>query len=248
MKLNEVLDTSLLVGYHLLCNGADVYRVEQSIDYVCKAYGVEDIHAFAIPGSIVVTVSSKGESLTKTKRIVKRNINLDAVERLAAFSRYICTNKPEYPEVLERMEEISAAPVWGKGWLYGAHMLAGASFCLFFGGSFRDSLISALIGAFIMFMTRFMQRLDLSAFFITILCSFSAAFIGSKTGGLFPELFHSDKIVIGSIMLLVPGIALANSMRDFIASDTMSGLSRMAEALFVALGVAIGVAVAMYVV
>ena len=47
-------------------------------------------------------------------------------------------------------------------------------------------------------------------------------------------------------MLLVPGLALANSMRDFIASDTMSGLSRMTEALFVAVGVALGVAVAMF--
>ncbi|MEG2441624.1 MAG: threonine/serine exporter family protein [Acetivibrio sp.] len=246
MELDEVLDASILIGYHLLCNGADVYRVEQSIDYICDAYGVKEVHSFAIPSSIVVTISDGRVSLTKTKRILNRQTNLNRVEKLTGLSRYICAARPEYPVILNQIEEILSLPVWGLGWQYGAHFLAGSSFCLFFGGNFWDCLISGVIGAFIMFVTQGLQKLHANSFFINIICSFFAALMGGKISSFFPELFHADKIIIGGIMLLVPGLALANSMRDFIASDTMTGLSRMAESLFVAVGVAFGVACAMF--
>lgn len=245
MNLKEILEASITVGYYLLCNGADIYRVEQSIDYICQAYGLTDIHVFAIPSSIVVTIADGSESLTTSRRITGHRTNLDCVEQLTGLSRYICENTPGYEEIIERMDAIRKRPIWGTPWQYGAHMLAGASFCIFFGGTVPDSLVCALLGAFIMFLTKYMHSLNANGFFINILCSFSAAFIGGKAAPLSKGYLHADSIIIGSIMLLVPGLALANSMRDFISSDTMTGLSRMTEALFVALGVALGVAFAM---
>ncbi len=246
MKLEEVLDTSILIGYHLLCNGADVYRVEQSIDYICQAYGAKEINAFAIPSSIVVTISDGTISLTKTKRILKHKTNLDRVEKLAGLSRFICTAKPSYQIVIERVDEILALPMWNIRSQYCAQMLAGASFCIFFGGNLVDSLVSACIGALVMFLSKKLETVNANSFFINIICSFCVAFISGKIGALSNGYLNTDSITIGGIMLLVPGLALANSMRDFIASDTMSGLSRMTEALFVAIGVALGVAVAMF--
>jgi uncharacterized membrane protein YjjP (DUF1212 family) len=53
-----------------------------------------------------------------------------------------------------------------------------------------------------------------------------------------------DKIIIGAIMLLVPGIAITNAMRDVLAGDFLTALSRLAEVLIVAMGISIGVAIA----
>ena len=49
---------------------------------------------------------------------------------------------------------------------------------------------------------------------------------------------HTDKIIIGSIMLLVPGIAITNVMRDVLAEDFLTALTRLAEVLIVAVGIA----------
>lgn len=49
-----------------------------------------------------------------------------------------------------------------------------------------------------------------------------------------------DKIIIGALMLLVPGVAVTNSMRDIIAGDLIAGLMKMVEALMVATAIAIG--------
>lgn len=245
MKLEEILDASILIGYHLLCNGADVCRVEQSINYICEAYEVKEVHAFAIPSSIVVTISDQTHSLTKSKRILKQQNNLNRVKLLSDLSRYICAAKPSYEIIMSKIEGILSLPVWGIKWKYGAHTLAGAAFCIFFGGTFYDSLISACIGALLMFLMHLFNRLHANRFFIDIICSFMIAFIGGKTGAISNGFFNADSIIIGDIMLLVPGLALANSMRDFISNDTMTGLSRLSEALFVAISIALGVACAM---
>ncbi len=50
-----------------------------------------------------------------------------------------------------------------------------------------------------------------------------------------------DIIIIGSIMSLVPGVAITNAMRDTISGDFISGLSRGMEAVFSALAIAFGV-------
>ena len=41
-------------------------------------------------------------------------------------------------------------------------------------------------------------------------------------------------------MLLVPGLAITNAIRDTIAGDLVSGLARAIEAFLVAIGIAIG--------
>ncbi|MDK2808761.1 MAG: hypothetical protein PWP24_1498 [Clostridiales bacterium] len=247
MKLEEILDASILIGFHLLSNGADVSRVEQSITYLCSAYGIKESEAFVIPSSIVVTIQDGATSLTKTKRVLTHQINLDRVEKISGLSRYICTARPEYAIIKSRMEEILLLPRFPLKWRYFAHLLTGASFCIFFGGTLFDALAAGLIGLLILFVSNFFERIKANPFFQTIIVSFLIALISRILAHTTQGFFHSDLIIIGDIMLLVPGLALANSMRDFIASDTMTGLSRLTEALFVAIGVALGVAFAMYV-
>lgn len=244
MELDEVLDASIQVGYELLKNGAEIYRVEQSIMYICGAFGVKEIEAFAIPSSIVVTVSDGHQSLTKSKRVHMGKRDLDKIARLTDLSRCICREHLSYRETMDRLEEIKNAPVYSTALLYAAYMVVGASFTMFFGGKWQDGLVGAWAGVEIHFLSRILGKLNVNGFFVNIICGFTAAFTAlflEKTFGV----FNSDMIIIGTIMLLVPGLALTNSMRDFISSDTVAGVSGVIEALFVAMGIAIGVAFAM---
>ncbi len=49
-----------------------------------------------------------------------------------------------------------------------------------------------------------------------------------------------DKTIIGSIMLLVPGLTITNAIRDTIAGDLLSGITKAAEAFLVAISIAVG--------
>lgn len=51
---------------------------------------------------------------------------------------------------------------------------------------------------------------------------------------------HYDKIIIGNIMLLIPGLAFCNGLRDLIVGDTISGGLSLCNALLCALAIALG--------
>ncbi len=245
MTIEEILNASVTVGYHLLISGAEVSRVEQSMQYICKAYGIGDMHIFAIPSSIVVTISDGTTSLTTSRRVRRIQTNLDHMEQYNELSRYICNLKPDYEEIQEKIHEIEKRTPWGFFLRLISHMGVAMSFCIFFGGTLADGIVAAFVGAIIMLCSCFFYNVDANPFFTNLVCSFMAAFISRLVSSTPMFSLHSDKIIIGSIMLLVPGLALANAMRDFISSDTVTGISRATEAILVATGLAIGVAIAM---
>ena len=57
--------------------------------------------------------------------------------------------------------------------------------------------------------------------------------------GMFPVL-HMDKIMIGDIMLLIPGLMFTNAIRDVLLGDTISASMRLVEALLLAAALALG--------
>lgn len=244
MELDEILDASIQVGYELLRNGAEIYRVEQSIRYICEAYGTKEIEAFAIPSSIVVTVSDGHQSLTKSKRVSIEKRDLDKIKRLTDLSRCICREHLTYQETMQRLAEIKNGPVFSPVMQSFAYMVVGFSFTMFFGGKYQDGLAGAAVGIEIYFLTRLLGKIRVNGFFVNIICGFAASVTARLLRNTF-GIFNSDVITIGTIMLLVPGLVIANSMRDFISTDTMAGMLQLIEALFTATGIAIGVAFAM---
>ena len=58
---------------------------------------------------------------------------------------------------------------------------------------------------------------------------------------------HVDSIIIGTIMLFIPGLAFGNAVRDMLFGDTISGLIQFVQAIMTAVMVAFGFIVAIMV-
>lgn len=246
MTNKELLKITSRIGSMLIEYGAEIYRVEDSLNRIAFAYGfgTEEKHMeiFAIPTLLIVALND-GDRLpiSQTKRIVNRSTNLDRVDKLNNLSRYICTVKPE-PEIIERhLDEISKRSVYGIPVQFMSFGVVGAVFALFFGGEFPDAIVAGILSIFIFFISKFVNKIKPSVFFQSVICSMviaSCAVIISRIG--LTDGF--DKVIIGSSMNLVPGITLTNCMRDFIAGDFLAGLYTMIEAILVAVGMAVGAA------
>lgn len=79
---------------------------------------------------------------------------------------------------------------------------------------------------------------------------FFSEFLASLIIGVISMLFvkigigeQLDKIIIGSVMPLVPGLLITNAVRDLMAGHLVSGLSKGAEAFLTAFAIGAGVAV-----
>ncbi|MDE5978235.1 MAG: threonine/serine exporter family protein [Turicibacter sp.] len=245
MNFNQLLNISTQLGKMLLENGAEIYRVEESIRRIGLAYGAKEVDVYAVPNTIIVTLmTTENINLTKTKRIHDRSTNLDKVERLNHLCRHICQTTPKLELVYEELKEIQNRPIYSFRVQLFAYALTSSMFTLFFGGTILDAFCSLLIGPLIKVVSYYLNKFHTNPFFVTILCSFMCAFLST----LFCRLRmgqHVDKMIIGLVMNLVPGVAITNSVRDIIAGDFIAGQTKMTEALLTATSIALGTGVAL---
>ena len=240
MTQEQLLGCALDIGEHMLTGGAEVGRVEATIRYICPAYGCCRTDVFTITSSIVVSIwDEEGNFSTQTRRITGTRTDLTRVHRLNDLSREICAGKPDYEYVRDKIAKICSQPAYPL-WLEAlASALIGFSFTIFFGGSFWDALPAALLGLCLRYCTWLLQRCAMNQIFINVVASFGlslSAILLTRIGiGVDPT-----KIIIGNIMLLIPGIALTNSIRDMISGDIMTGMLRFLDAVLVAAAIAAG--------
>ena len=117
--------------------------------------------------------------------------------------------------------------------------LATGAFCIYFGGSIADALVSGIIGLIILKI----PKSGVGVFAYALLQSTVAGILSYIP--LFLGLAVSpDKIMIGTVMLLIPGITMGNAVRDVMYCDTLSGVIEFTESVFTALAIAFGFSLA----
>ena len=247
MKNELVLSKILEIGELMLIAGGEVSRVEDTISRICCAYGMTEIHVFSITSSIVVTVTTEeGHVITQTRRIHTQDTDFTRLELLNELSRELCSNPQEEAYIQKKLDEICQVSEYSK-WIYVfAYALISASFTVFFGGSFWDAAASAPIGVLLYFLVRFNRRINMNYIVSNLICSLlgGAAAVVLVRIGLGQNI---DKIVIGNIMPLIPGLAFTNAIRDMINGDVMAGTGRLCESVLTAIALAVGFTVTLLV-
>ena len=241
----SVLESALDVGEAMLQSGAEILRVEDTVRRICQAYGGGSVNVFSILSLIIVNwKDKKGENTTLVRRVYSYATDLCRLEQLNALSRDICENTPECNEVVKRVEAIMCSPnrkVSRKKVM--GYILTAAPFAIFFGGNMRDAIAAGIVGALLCLWDFVFAAGSRNRVVYTF---FSSVFAGtvcilSVIAGI---AVHADKVMIGVIMLLIPGISLVNSLRDMMIGDIMAGILRLAEALMMSVAIAAGFGVA----
>ncbi len=236
--LTEILSLSLDVGEAMIKCGGEISRVEDTIQRICKSYGVSYIEVYAINSLILATLRDDHTSVTESRRITYINNNLLELEAVNELSREICKQNRSRKEILQKIEE--AKRVKNKSLICFGHLLAAFSFTLFFQGSYLDALFSACIAFFIYLIRTYFDQKRINQIVYNFIVSFIIGFLAlcfSKIG----SLIHFDKMIIGDIMLLIPGLSLFISIHDIFKGDTLSGTNRFIEGVFLALSIAGGI-------
>ncbi len=121
-------------------------------------------------------------------------------------------------------------------------MLATGAFCIYFGGNITDALFSGIAGIIITYIPY--NRNSFNIFSKTLIestlsgiISFIPSLIGINT--------HPDKIMIGTIMLLIPGMSIGSAMKDLMSGNLIAGILQLTEAIITALAITIGFAIAL---
>ena len=240
MDYSGLLDLAMKLGYRLAMSGAETFRIEESINRVLSSYGVS-AEVFAIPNLLLINIETPdGQTLTRMRRIGIHGNDLDAVERYNSISRRICRDLPSPAEAIawihtsDASRRIYRLPFHLLGCFLGA-----SGFALFYGGDLSDFICSGICGILVGLVNAFMAQTKVNTFFSTIVSAFILSFAGYTMGALHIAT-NTDPIIIGALMILVPGLLFTNAMRDIIFGDINSGINRIVQVLLIAMAIALG--------
>ena len=228
-EAEQYLYYAMTIGEQLLCCGAEVGRVEDTIRRICLAYGATRAEDFGI--------------CTQTRRVPGMSNDLGRLDDLNQLSRYICEYRPKPEEIQKGLEKIRDKQGYSFKTQILIYAVISGSFSVFFGGDVNDMIASALIGIALKLFEAFVKKGALNSLLTVLLCCGAGGVLSNLTV-LIGLGHHADLISIGNIMLLIPGIAFTNSLRDMFSGDTITGLIRCMEALLLALVVGLGFTVA----
>ncbi len=238
-----VLETAMEAGHILLENGAEIFRVEETMDRICRHFGVKSDNFFVLSNGIFATGGDgKERTFAKVQHIPVRAARLDRVVAVNQLSREVEEKNLTIGEVQARLRQIQDMP--GKSELMQilASGVGSGCFCYLFGGSLMDSAAAFAAG------------LILYVYVLRVSSPHLSKIVGNIGGGALVTLIcilcyrlgfgeHLNHMIIGSIIPLVPGVPFTNGIRDIADGDYISGAVRLLDAILVFLCIAIGVGV-----
>lgn len=238
--MNKKFDLAMDIGEQMLVCGAEVHRVEDSLDRIFRAMGAVRVDVFIITSSMVVTAHTEnGDAFTETRRIKDTGIDYERLHSLNALSRKICSEDMSADDIERALSEIDGAGGYPTYLTIICYSLIAGAFTLFFGGAWMEALVSLFVGFAVSLVVIACDKIVKNKIFAKFMSSLIATFLAyaAFSFGIIPDI---DKVIIGNIMTLVPGIGLTNAIRDLFVGDSIAGLLRTVEACLTAVAIAAG--------
>ncbi len=226
MKNDEIFSLSLDIGEAIIRCGGEIHRAEDTIKRINRAYG-NSCNVFAIPSLIIAQSSNK----IQLRKIDAESTDLAELARLNELSRRLCYEDNE--EINITRKKLYSKPLEAIG-----VCIATAAFCIFFNGTIIDALFSSVIGLVITYSPY--KKISFPLFSSNLIDAFIAGIL-AHIPLILGLSVNPDKIIVGTIMLLVPGLTVVNAMRDMMNGDLVSGLFELFNAIMSALGIALGI-------
>lgn len=236
-----VIDACLLAGKIMMQSGAETYRAEDTMSRMAAAHGIVHSHSYVTPTSILFAAG--GENPTRFVRINERSTDLEKVARVNDISRKMVNGDLTVKEATLALSALEKANLSFPVWLQIlAAAVASGCFLIMFKGIWADFFAAFIAGGLGFSSLLLIHHLTRVKFFAEFVSSFLIAVLALVfvSLGLGEQL---DKIIIGSVMPLVPGLIITNAVRDLMAGHFVSGVSKGAEAFLTAFAIGAGVAV-----
>lgn len=239
----DIMEVCLLAGRIMLQSGAETYRVEDTMMRIASSFGAKESHSYVTPTGIMFSIESDESTQTKLARITDRTTDLHKVTLVNSISRKISNGELTMADAYQELMDIkNSSPTYSVPIQIIAAAIASGCFLIMFNGTWSDFLPALVAGGTGLISFIYAQKLVPIKFF--------SEFVASLIIGLLSLIFVNigwgtelDKIIIGSVMPLVPGLLLTNAVRDLMAGHLVSGLSKGAEALLTAFAIGSGIAV-----
>ena len=239
----NILRLALFIGELMLMNGAETYRVEDTIIRICKSRGFNHINVFTSPTAIIIS-DYRFDGYTFMKTIKKRSIDLNKISLLNNFSRkFVRETELNVKDAMKELKSLINITSYSSSVVNFSTGIGSAFFAGLLGGNDINTFISTFITSIlaVIIYNKIMKISSIPAFSSLVASTFIAS-IGVLLSHL-NIIISPEMLIVGSIMPLLPGVSLIKGLRDLISGDLISGVARAFDASATAVSIACGVGV-----
>ncbi len=247
-RINEklLIETAALAGEIMLVSGAEINRIEMTIQHILDLADGKRGENVALSTGIYISLDDpEGETITMVRRVADRSTNLNRIYMVNNVSRELCMGKLSVSEAYSQLLEIKEMKLYRPVTAYLGYVGTCGFFAMLFAGSLWDCFAAALVGIGLAAVMVLSKRIHFNDFCTETIAAF---FIGIAVLCLkdfvLPNI-HRDTVIVSAIMPLVPGVVFTTAIRDTLNGDYSAGVARMLEAITTALAVAAGVGASM---
>lgn len=239
--IHDIADLLTDIAAELMTSGAHTMRIVQNISRMALTFGYS-IELSVFQQSIMMTINNKVDT-TKRLTLIKKTkpllLNYSIVSDLSSLSWDTYDENLTFENIIQKFEAIRTRKRMSRWLVLLLVSAANASFCgLFKGDLYAIGLVffSTLAGFFV--------RQEMVNKQVNHLIVFTtSAFVASLLAGLgyvFQMGTTPDIALASSVLYLIPGVPLINSILDIIEGHVLTGIARLVNASSLIVCIAIG--------
>ena len=243
LKNEMTIDCILLAGRIMMQSGAETYRVEDTMLRMARSQNMLDAQSYVTPTGIIFSLGKTQP--TRITSISTRVTDLHRIALVNSVSRKLTSKIITLEQAYDELKKIEKTNFFLPMWIQVlAAAVGSASLMIMFKGVWTDIPIAMIAGGTGHFIVSFVHEKTKVKFFSEFIAALTVAIIAT-----FSVQYNYgqdiDRIIIGSIMPLVPGLVITNAVRDLMAGHFTAGVAKGIEALLTAFAIGSGVALAL---
>ena len=242
IETKNEMDAVLQAGRVLMESGAEIYRIEDTMGHMAKSLGIRDFSTYVVNRGVMI--SGLNRSGLKESRVLATSvpsIHLGKLEEVNRLSRELA-KQPNQPvsSIFQKLKTIEQKTFYRPLEDIIACVIGAGSFSLALGSSWIDGTAAAISGVFVGIGMQLFSRFIHTSFLQIILSSAIAALSANILYYLGIGQ-HRSVIILGTLMILIPGAYFVNAIREFTQNNYYSGLALMLSGVSTCLSISVGV-------
>lgn len=245
-NIDYILDFVVHLGREMLKSGANLERVERSIELVCKTYKLREVSISLLSTSITVSAREFGKpAKVRQVKVPFCEIHLERLRRLNDLSYRVCSEKPQPMQLEDMLYEAALTQSYPPQILLLGYVIAMSCLCRIFEGGWRDIVVADLSTVVIFFVMNRLAREHLNRIIPNVLCMFLAGVIALFFTYIgFSKNFYS--IIITNAFYLIPGVPMVNAVRNILCGNEMNGIIELIKVFLEVVTIVVGLSIAVF--
>lgn len=237
------LDLIMLAGQILLESGAEIQRIESTLQHMAQALKLADFQTYVVSQGLMVSATNrKGLPEAKTLSTTHSATNLAKLEAVNTLSRQLSQQTSLDPsQIYAKLQAIDqmAAPALTSTLL--AYFFGASGFSLALGSQLAEAAVAGITGLLLCLFLHWIRQKIQANFLLTIL----ASSLITLTAHLLTQWGWGDQpglIILGTLMILLPGATFVNAIREFSQNNLTTGVILLGSAIITCSTISAGVA------